>query len=237
MNAAALRHHLASLHPLELKELEEPYRRFDIDRMAEHFGVTPDAIWAEIKRLKPKASTDRYDWLKAINRAAGRQQITQKALAVAVALFDYFNDRSEYAWPNQQTIAAACGWNQTRGVREGLAKLEEIGAVTRLQACNLPIEVKAQVFGAKAEGGSGRDIRAVAYRRNDPSLWQSSNSGTDHSGNKRNGSFRLNPEVKPQPASPEYFTHEIGDSIDKPEYQETLIRATDERVTIGGAAP
>lgn len=229
---AALRQHLASLHPLELKELEEPYRRFDIDHLAEDFGVTTDIVRAEIKRLKPKASADRFEWLEAITQ---RHDIGVRALRVAIAMFSFAGVNS-YLWPSQASLARKAGYSDDAVVRRAITDLCRLGAIRKVKVGNLPKDLVQVVTGSVRQGGSGRSFRGKAYALVPPSEWsENALTGTPDTGTPCTGITTI---VKPAPASPEDFTHDIGDSIDTPEYEETLtIRATDGRVTIGGTAP
>lgn len=198
---------------------------YERDKFAEHFGITSEQMLEIIKASCPKVTADRFEWLEAVVSATGQGRITQKGLIVACVLFAHFNDASPYAWPSQQTIASRAGWTGTRAVKYGLAQLVELGAIEKIAAKNLPVEIAQKVLSAKSDGGSGRDVRSVTYKRLALTEWKNGKGCTDYSPIKVNGSFPLNLKGKPQPASQEASTY--YHSSDTSQNVETYIPGTD----------
>lgn len=176
------------------------FHRWNAARFKEQFNISYDDLDAIIRYSMPKATNSRFLWLEAVTAACGRGIITQKALLVGNALFLRFNEAHPYAWPSQETIARNVGWSSSnkRGVLEGLAQLETIGALKRVLARNCPPDIARQILAPKNEGGSGRDKRSVSYRRVDVSEWKNSNECTDHAPNKVHESRALNHKYKPK---------------------------------------
>lgn len=176
---------------------EAAFIRDQVATFAHLYGLTR-AEAGEIVRSTRLADRSRYDWLAGITQAAGRGTITLKAVLVGAALFQRFNDASPYCWPSQQSLASAIGWTSKRGVLHGLAQLEAIGAIERIAARNLPPEIAHKVFSSREEGGSGRDPRAMAYKRINVDMWQSSNRCPDRPPIWVSDPVTLNHKGKPQ---------------------------------------
>lgn len=186
---------------------ERFFEVYHADRFCAQHGITFPELLEIQRESRPKPDAGRFVWLEAVTIACGQGRISQKGMLVGVALFCCFNDRSPYAWPSQQTIASRAGWSGIRAVTYGLTQLTELGAIERVLARNLPVDVAASVLGAKAEGGSGRNLRSVAYKRVPPSEWQNVDTRTDRSTNNRNSSFHLNHKAKPKPLRGDSSNH------------------------------
>lgn len=237
--SAALRLHLASLHPLELKELEEPYRRFDIDRMAEHFAVAADAVWAELKALRPQPAHDgfkvRFEWRRAI-RHNGTLTPPEKLAALEVE--DYVNSTHLYAWPPQDRMAANLGYARGPNFGRLLVAVFELGALAPVFIRNLPEELRHAAVNV-----SHRSLRGVAYRLYPVDQWATAakqyeelrNSNRFRSGTLQGSApGHLNQELNPEPASPDSSHTDTGDSPPAFQIEEPFYSRDDGRVSIGG---
>lgn len=204
---SATRNDLAAKELTALREQpgfdESVFIAWDLGSFADRFCISTQEAADILRNTRPAPDKSRFQWLEAVTQACGRGQMSQKGVLVANVLFGCFNDSSPYCWPSQQTIAKRAGWTSIRAVTYGLSQLSELGAIERILARNLPVDVAEKVLGAKEEGGSGRDVRSAAYKRVPPSVWQKVEARTECSTNNRNSSFHLNHKTQPEPASPD----------------------------------
>ena len=190
-----------------------PEQRLDIandtwldgTRLAEKYAVTLSDVRSVIKSLEELSGSWRFDWLQAINRLYGQGVIRPGTLAVAVAIFGFSKTESAYVWPNQKTLAERCGWAASNkySLLKALKQLEDVGALYRIAAKDCPPDVSAKILSGKADGGSGRDIRAVAYGLVPADKWQMGNRYPNQLPNKVAKPATLNHKAQPQPAAPD----------------------------------
>lgn len=203
MTAAALTARLAALAPFERDAiLRNSWQE------ADHLAAELETSVAEIQsicRSMNAPTAERFVWLAALTQACGAGLISQKGLLVGLALFQRFNDVSVYAWPSQESIARQVGWAVTskRNVITGLDQLVGLGAIVRVAARHCPPDVARAIFAPKAQGGSGRDVRGLAYKRLPPEAWQNSDRWSVRTPNKVASSTTLNLKAKPLLASPD----------------------------------
>ncbi|NSZ19330.1 helix-turn-helix domain-containing protein [Agrobacterium vitis] len=222
--SAALKEHLQGLPPSELDALRIDRWR-EISNLAGQFGADTDTVRRLLHEIKPKPKdkADRFEWLQAI---CLRHELGVRALRTAVALFS-FAGPSGYLWPSQKSLAQRAGYADDAEVRRGLGSLVAIGSVRKVKVVNLPEELAGKALSSSKDGGSGRSARGTAYALVAPENWSEKQlTGTRCPSPNRDTVSLYNHQVKPLPASPDYFSP-MGDPISNVEYADRYLNGDD----------